>query len=60
MGSWDDYRVAFDVGRQVNDQLDVRVNGPHQQKKLWRGFENQDRTTGAVGVTYLRTTKQNP
>jgi outer membrane receptor for monomeric catechols len=50
VGSWDDDRVTFDVARQVNDQLAVRINGLHQQKKLWREFEHQDRTTGALGV----------
>lgn len=52
VGSWDDYRVTFDVGRQVNDQLAVRINGLRQQKKSWRDFENLDRTSGALGVTY--------
>lgn len=60
MGSWEDYRVTFDVGRQVNNQLAVRITGLHQQKKSWREFENQDRTTGALGVAYLRTTAHVP
>ena len=51
VGSWDDYRGSFDVGRQVGNKAAVRLNGLYQDAKSWRDFVDLKRQGAALAVT---------
>ncbi|MBI5690283.1 MAG: TonB-dependent receptor plug domain-containing protein [Verrucomicrobia bacterium] len=53
VGSWDDYRGSYDIGRTlVPGRLAARANLLFQNRHGWREFDRHQRKGGALAVTY--------
>jgi outer membrane receptor protein involved in Fe transport len=52
VGAWDNLRGTFDYGRQVGQNIAVRVNGVMQQGENWRDFVAAERKGLALAATF--------
>lgn len=52
VGSWNNYRMTFDLNRRINDKLAVRTNLLWQEADTWRDLEFDNRRGAHFTMTY--------